>query len=87
MSYDEVILSNNYMRTSSLVTISLPPALVIQSEKIAKKNHMTRSELLRTALRRFIEEQSALEAIAVYERERNSGKLKTLKGSLVSLMG
>lgn len=75
------------MRTSSLVTISLPPALVTQSEKIAKKNHMTRSELFRTALRSFIEEQNALEAISVYKKERDSKKLKTLKNSLTSLMG
>lgn len=74
------------MRTSSLVTISLPPALVAQSEKIAKKNHMTRSELFRTALRSFIEEQDALEAVSVYKKERNSKKLKTLKGSLTNLM-
>lgn len=74
------------MRTSSLITISLPPALVTQSEKIAKKNHMTRSELFRTALRSFIEEQNALEAITIYKKERNSGKLKTLKGSLASLV-
>ena len=47
---------------------------------------MTRSELLRTALRRFIEEQGALEAVAVYETERKTGKLKVLKGSLASLM-
>jgi len=33
------------------------------------------------------EEQGALEAIAVYEKERNAGKLKVLKGSLASLMG
>ncbi len=74
------------MRTSSLVTISLPPALVAQSQKIAKKNHMTRSELFRSALRRFIEEQTSLEAIAVYNNERKTKKLKVLKGSLVSLM-
>ena len=75
------------MRTTSLVTVSLPPALVVQSEKIAKKYHMTRSELLRTALRHFIEEQQALEAVAVYEKERRTKKLKVLKGSLASLMG
>lgn len=74
------------MRTSSIVTISLPPALVVQSEKIAKKCHMTRSELMRTALRRFIEEQSALAAVAIYDKERKAGKLKVLKGSLADLM-
>lgn len=72
------------MRTSSLVTVSLPPAMVKESERIAKRHHMTRSELMRTALRRFLEEQAALEAIKVYEQERRTGKLKTLK-SLAAL--
>lgn len=44
------------MRTSSLVTISLPPAMVAASEKTAQNQNMTRSELLRTALRRYLEE-------------------------------
>lgn len=74
------------MRTSSLVTISLPPALVTQSQKIAKKNHMTRSELFRTALKSFIEEQNAREAIAIYKKERATKKLKTLKKPLANLM-
>ncbi|GEM_PF-2989041 len=46
------------MRTSSLVTISLPPEMVAESEKIALDKNMTRSELLRTALRKYLEEAS-----------------------------
>ncbi|OGL72988.1 hypothetical protein A3E39_02520 [Candidatus Uhrbacteria bacterium RIFCSPHIGHO2_12_FULL_60_25] len=72
------------MRTSSLVTVSLPPSMVKASERVAKRHHMTRSELMRTALRYFLEEQTALEAIRVYEQERRDGKLKTLK-SLAAL--
>jgi len=72
------------MRTSLLVTISLPPAMVKASERAAKRHHMTRSELMRTALRRFLEEQSALESVRLYEDERRAGKLKTLT-SLASL--
>ncbi len=72
------------MRTSSLVTVSLPPAMVKASEKMAKRHHMTRSELMRTALRHFLEEQAALEATRIYEQERRTGKLKVLK-SLVAL--
>jgi predicted transcriptional regulator len=74
------------MRTSSLVTISLPPKLVSASEKIARKQHMTRSELMRTALRQYLEWQMAEEAIGVFEKERREGKLNELKGSLVDLM-
>ena len=39
-----------------MVTISLPPKMVIESEKIALDQNMTRSELLRTALRYYLEE-------------------------------
>ncbi len=53
--------------------------MVKASEKIAKRRHMTRSELMRTALRHFLEEQAALESIRTYEQERRAGKLKVLK--------
>ena len=74
------------MRTTSLITFSIPPALARASEAAAKKQHMTRSELLRMALRRYLEEQNALVAVAQYEKERTAGKLKVLKGSLADLM-
>jgi Arc/MetJ-type ribon-helix-helix transcriptional regulator len=44
------------MRTSSLVTISLPPEMLTISEKTAQDQNMTRSELMRTALRYYLEE-------------------------------
>ncbi len=59
---------------------------MLQSGRIAKKQHMTRSELVRTALRRYVEEQGALTAVAVYRAEQELGKLKILKGSLASLV-
>lgn len=74
------------MRTSTLVTISLPPAMLRQSQKIAKQQKMTRSELIRAALRRYIEELDLNEAIRVYEDEKRSGTLKELKGSLADLI-
>lgn len=74
------------MRKSNLVTISLPPAMVAVAAKIAKKKGMTRSELLRSALRRYIEEMQMEEAVKAFEKERREGKLKVLKGSLVDLM-
>lgn len=67
------------MRTTSLVTVSLPPALLRTSQKIATQKHMTRSELIREALRRYIEEQDALEAIRIYKTEIRLKKLKKLK--------
>ena len=73
-------------RTSTLVTISLPPALRTASERIARRRHMTRSELMRTALRDYLAQQHTEEAIRVYEKEKSEGKLKLLKGSLADLM-
>lgn len=74
------------MRTSSVMTISLPPGLMKQAEKIAKQKHMTRSEFMRTALREYIETKMAETVISDYKKERKERKLKVLKGSLVDLM-
>lgn len=87
------------MRSTSLVTISLPKALRAETEKLAKRQSMTRSELLRVAIRAYIEETKtkkrlqisreeklALKAITSFETERKQGKLKILRGSLVDLM-
>ncbi len=74
------------MRTTAVVTISLPPKMVAWTERTAKLKHMTRSELLRTALRAYLEQQDALSAIREYKQEFRSGTLKELKGSLGDLM-
>ncbi|MDO8617724.1 MAG: ribbon-helix-helix domain-containing protein [Candidatus Uhrbacteria bacterium] len=74
------------MRTSTLVTVSLPSGLRSASEKVAKRKHMTRSELVRTALRSYIASHQTEEALRVYREEKQAGKLKVLKGSLADLM-
>lgn len=76
----------NFMRKTNLVTISLPPSMMSEAEKVAKKQGMTRSELLRSALRRYLEEIRMREAVGAFEQERREGKLRLLKGSLVDLM-
>jgi metal-responsive CopG/Arc/MetJ family transcriptional regulator len=43
------------MRTIDTLTISLPPAMAKQIEKVQKEEHRTRSELLREAWRRYFE--------------------------------
>ena len=75
------------MRTSNVISISLPPTLVLETKRLAKKQHMTYSELLRTALREYVETPAATKAIGVYKTELAGKKLKKLKGSLSSLMG
>ena len=42
------------MRTTKIQTISLPPEMVKQIEKIIKEDGMTKSELFREALREYI---------------------------------
>ena len=41
-------------RTTKLVTISLPPVLLREAEKVAKQEQRTTSELFREALRQYI---------------------------------
>lgn len=75
------------MRTSSLITISLPPLLATESLKAAKKQHMTRSELWRAALRHYLEELRLEQAIRLAETELATGKARVLpRGGLATLM-
>jgi len=43
------------MRTTETMTISLPPAMARQLEKVRKREHRTRSELMREALRHYFD--------------------------------
>ena len=43
------------MRTTETFTISLPPAMVKQMERVQKEENRTRSELLREAWRQYFE--------------------------------
>lgn len=45
------------MRTSKVLSLSLPPDLLREAERVAKKEGRTKSELFREALRRYIREQ------------------------------
>jgi predicted transcriptional regulator len=48
------------MRTTDTVTISLPPAMAQQMDEVQKREHRTRSELLREAWRHYFESRYAL---------------------------
>lgn len=41
-------------RSTKLVTVSLPPDLLKNAERVAKEEHRTKSELVREALRTYI---------------------------------
>ncbi|MBI2371288.1 MAG: ribbon-helix-helix protein, CopG family [Deltaproteobacteria bacterium] len=45
------------MRTSKILSLSLPPELLREAERVAKKEGRTKSELFREALRRYIQER------------------------------
>jgi len=45
------------MRTTKILSLSLPPELLQEAERLAKKEGRTKSELFREALRRYIQEQ------------------------------
>ncbi|MBI4049541.1 MAG: ribbon-helix-helix protein, CopG family [Candidatus Doudnabacteria bacterium] len=63
------------MRTSSLVTISLPPKILKESERAARSQNMTRSELLRTALRRYLESARRVSKKKLIQMEKEDARL------------
>lgn len=56
-------------RTTSIITISIPPNMEKKIEELTKKEGMTRSELVRDALRRYIEEKE-LEELVKYGKKK-----------------
>lgn len=49
------------MRTTKVMTLSLPPDMVREVEKIISKEHRTKSELFREALRKYINDKRWLQ--------------------------
>jgi CopG family transcriptional regulator/antitoxin EndoAI len=45
------------MRSTRILSVSLPPDLVAAVERVAKREGRTRSELVREALRRYVQDQ------------------------------
>jgi CopG family transcriptional regulator/antitoxin EndoAI len=48
------------MRTTKVMTLSLPPEMVKEVERIIKKEKRTKSELFREALRKYIDDKQWL---------------------------
>jgi len=55
-------------RISKTTTISLSPKIYGEMDRLAKAKDMTRSELLRDALRRYQKEEEDWRGLAVYGR-------------------
>jgi CopG family transcriptional regulator / antitoxin EndoAI len=45
------------MRTTRILSLSLPPDLLREAERVAKQEGRTKSELFREALRRYVDER------------------------------
>ena len=61
------------MRHSKVITISLPPRFVKQIMKTARLKGMTRSELVREALRRYELEEQEWQALFDYGKHKAYG--------------
>lgn len=65
------------MRTSRTLSISLPPAQLRESIRLARKENRTMSELVREALRRYQQPQSLVSPLAIALAElRADARLK-----------
>ena len=60
------------------VTVSLPPPLLKQVEQRAKKQHQTTSELVREALRRYLDDRKTEEALWADLRNYGAKKAREL---------
>jgi len=54
-------------RTTKTLTISLPPAMVEELDRVRQHEHRTRSELVREALRRYVGTASTERRLSVAE--------------------
>lgn len=56
-------------RTTKTITLSLPPKMAEKIDELMDKEQMTRSEFLREALRRYIEEKEWQEILRYGRRK------------------
>ncbi len=74
------------MRTTDTMTISLPPAMTKQLEKVRKQENRTRSELMREALRQYFESRYAVYTPTKAERAGIArGRAAFRRGEYVTL--
>jgi Arc/MetJ-type ribon-helix-helix transcriptional regulator len=74
------------MRTTETMTVSLPPALLLQFEEVRKKESRTRSELVREALRVYFESRYPVDEPTPEELSTlRRGRAAFRRGDAVSL--
>jgi predicted transcriptional regulator len=73
-------------RTTSTLTISLPPEMLKELERVRKREHRTRSELMREALRTYFSKRIPEEAPTTAElRAIRRGRAAIARGDFVTL--
>ncbi len=73
-------------RTTSTLTISLPPAMLKELERVRREEHRTRSELMREALRSYF--SSRIREVEPTQAELHAihrGRAAIARGDFVSL--
>ncbi|MBI3624907.1 MAG: ribbon-helix-helix protein, CopG family [Candidatus Rokubacteria bacterium] len=74
------------MRTRQTMTISLPPQMIREVEKVRKAEHRTRSELVREALRTYLSDRfPVVRASAAELRALRRGRREHARGEYVTL--
>ena len=74
------------MRTRQTMTVSLPPAMIKQVEKVRKAEHRTRSELVREALRSYFSRRFPVVAASKSELEAiRRGRAQIRRGEYLTL--
>jgi predicted transcriptional regulator len=74
------------MRTTHTMTISLPPGMAKQMARIQRREHRTRSELLREAWRLYFTSRYAVYTPTKAERAAiNKGRVEFERGEYVTL--
>ena len=74
--------------TQSQATVSLPSAMLRQVDDVSKREHRTRSELVREALRVYFERSRALPVYTPTAAERRAmekGRAEILRGNYYTL--
>ncbi len=66
------------MRTEKTVSITLPPDLLVKARALAEQEHRSMSELFGEALRRYMRQDPAWEALL--ERTRTKGRQLGITG-------
>ncbi len=60
------------MRTAKTVSVTLPPDLLLKAQDLAQREHRTMSELIREALRRYMQEDT--QWASLLKRTRAQGR-------------